>query len=214
MSQIIFELGSGETCKNDKDTIRRLVDSILDLDTCQHEIVFKWQLLKEVPKESPADLKLLSKDAFDYAYNYIRHCGYPCTASVFDMDSLSFLLQYDIPFVKIACRRSKYWLINMVPRKIPVYVAVKSPADVYFFVKDNYNVKTLCCVPKYPAVSTEYETTFGYNLSLGISDHSPDLRLFHEYHPLVYERHIKLADSTGYDAGAHASLPEAFEDIL
>jgi hypothetical protein len=214
LSTIIVELGSGETCKNDRDTIRRMVDSIIDLDTQQHEIVFKWQLLKEIPKESPPDLKLLSKDAFDFAYGYIWAAGYRCTASVFDMDSLSFLLTYDIPFVKIACRRSKYWLIDMVPRKIPVYVSVESPADLYFFAKDNYNVKTLCCVPKYPASSTEYETLFGYNLSLGISDHSESIRLFNEYRPQIYERHIKLADSTGYDAGAYSSLPEELGDIL
>jgi hypothetical protein len=214
MSTIIVELGSGETCLNDRAIIRRMIDSITALDNCTHDIVFKMQLLAKIPRESPPDLKLLTHQSFDYAYKYATQQGYQMTASVFDMESLDFLMQYAIPFVKIAARRSKYWLIGKVPRCIPVYVSVSSPADMYWLCREYFNCKALCCVPKYPATSTEYETEFGYNLSLGISDHSENMRLFEEYHPLIYERHLRMKDSTGYDAGPHASLPEEFEAIL
>jgi len=213
MSRIIIECGSGETCKNDKSIVRRMIDAIAKLDQGKHEIVYKWQLWLDPPVGSPPDLTQLDWLVFDYAYSYAEELGYQTTASVFDRAATKLLLGYPIPFVKIAARREFYPLIDLVPRGVPVLASAPdfSTGETLYSL---WNVDVLYCIPQYPASRTLYETTFGGGLYRGISDHTDSVELWHEYRPLVYEKHLKLEDSTGYDAGAHAALPEAFGTIL
>jgi sialic acid synthase SpsE len=190
-----------------------MTDSIMALDQKKHEIVFKWQLWRDHPEGSPPDLEELRWSLFEYAYSYAHNKGYATTASVFDAAALKFLLSFEIPFVKIAGRSAFYPLIDFVPRGVPVLVSASdySTGEALYSL---WNVDVMYCISQYPASKTLYETTFGGGLYRGISDHTDSVELWHEYRPLVYEKHLKLEDSTGYDAKAHAVLPEAFGTIL
>jgi sialic acid synthase SpsE len=114
MSKIILDFGSGNSCKNDKRIAKGMYDELKKVDTGKHEIVCKWQLFEKAGNNIP-----LYPDVFEYAYDYGTSLGYPVTSSVFDKNSLDFLLDFDSCFVKIANRKELYSLIGYVPRKNP-----------------------------------------------------------------------------------------------
>ena len=209
---IILDFGGGETCKNDEKIVKRMIDGLVAVDPREKEVIIKWQLFERVP----APVRPLMHDVFDYAYHYAAEKGYETTASVFDINNLRYLLKYDIPFVKIAARRKLYWLIKYVPKEISVVVSINTAAlrDPLHKKYPNHNIIHLCCIPEYPASRTKYETMFGFNLSYSISDHTTNFDLYHEYNPWFYERHYRLPDSTGLDAGPFASTPAELEAIL
>ena len=209
---IILDFGSGETCQNSTSEVKRMIDALAAVDP-DRQAVIKWQLFTHV---STAPVKPLLHDIFDFAYYYAAMNGYGTTASVFDMDSLDFLLKYEVPFIKIAARRNRYWLIKHIPRGIPVMVSVDTPAliEPLRAKYSDYNLIHLCCVPEYPARQITYEWMFGRNLSYGISDHTEGLELYYHFEPWFYEKHYKLEDSTGLDAGPFAATPEELEAIL
>jgi sialic acid synthase SpsE len=203
---IILDFSSGNTCKNDIKYIERMIDELKAVDTGKHEVVIKWQLFQEVGENIP-----LKTYQFHHAYKYAALCGYKTTASVFDKFSLDFLLDYKVPFVKIANRPDLYWLAGEVPRKIPVIRSTRWGGEVT--VTDTEVV--LCCISEYPAETLDYIANFTPEaLSYGISDHTTTFELYNKYTPEIYECHYKLSDSTGLDAGPFARTPEQLAEIL
>ncbi len=213
---IILDFGSGETCRNSRDEVDRMLAALKEVDSGRRRIIIKWQLFQEVPEVEGVTVTPLDREVFDYAYKAAKDIGYETTSSVFDYSSLSFLLSYPIPFVKIACRPSLYTLMMKIPEDMQTIVSVSHPFTTWDFLigtaRDNFRL--LCCVPEYPANQVRYETMFGGFLSEGISDHSEDFKLFHKYEPTMYERHFKLEDSEGLDNGPWASTPEDLKEIL
>jgi sialic acid synthase SpsE len=215
MSQIILDFGSGNSCRNDTKYIKRMYDELKAVDTGKHSIVCKWQLFEKAGENKP-----LLPECFECAYEYGTKLGYKVTSSVFDKNSLDFLLRFDIPFVKIANNRNLDWLIEEVPRRIPVYVSV-GPGQIDNERDDGLAVisymnadKILCCVSKYPAYDSNYRLFAGIRLRRGISDHTIDFNLWNQFRPEIVEWHYKLSDSTGLDAGPFARTPEALVEVL
>lgn len=222
MAKIILDFGSGNTCLNDWPYAKRMIDELKAVDTGKHEVIIKWQLFKEAGKNIP-----LSRDIFYLAYNYAQELGYQTTSSVFDKDSLDYLLKFDIPFVKIANRRDLDYLIGLIPRQIPVYVSKGNAEDISI-----HNGIEMICVSKYPALLKDYEPILdfcksvwrcGYlkrndegmwKINLAVSDHTIDFDLWHKYQPQIIEWHYKLEDSTGLDAGPFARTPEQLKEVL
>ena len=205
---IILDI-SANTHKNSMSYVKRMIDELVKVDSRKHEVVIKHQLFTEAGQNIPLQLSV-----FDFAYWYAEQQGYQTTASVFDLDSLRFLLTYDVPFIKIANRPDLYWLAGEVPRKVPVYVSTGGAeypdmADVLLY-----------CVSKYPAELKDYKNKMLlnevqiYQDFIGISDHTIDFQLYHKYKPSIYECHYKLSDSTGLDAGSFARTPEQLKEIL
>jgi sialic acid synthase SpsE len=222
MSKIILDFGSGNTCRNDLSIVKKMIDELKAVDTGKHEIIIKWQLFEEAGDNIP-----LTYECFDYAYQYGINSGYRITSSVFDKKSLFFLLTYlnytfiPLPFIKFSNRRDLDWLIGEVPRKIPIYVSVSSMPEgetlLYGspgYINQNRDI-ALFCVSQYPASINEYERRFSRgSRKHGISDHTVGLELFKKYHPRIWEKHYKLSDSTGLDAGLFAITPEELREIL
>lgn len=206
----ILDMGSGNTCKNNPDTILRMI-KILSIIDPKKKFILKWQLFKKAGDNIP-----LLPSVFSYAYNIAMDYGFETTASVFDIKSLNYLLQFDIPFVKIANRPDLYWLIGEVPRKIEIVLSYKSShaLDKYDDIENEEINYLLCCISKYPAKLGSYEKKFNKScLKRGISDHTIDWQLFRKYKPKIYEYHFKLPDSTGPDAGEFARTPEQISEI-
>lgn len=206
MSQVILDLGSGRSTHNDIAYTREIIDSIASIDTKKHEIILKFQLFQDAPPNIP-----LRHEVFSAAYWYALKRGYKVTASVFDEPSLEFLLHYDVPFVKIACRSDKYHLIGYVPRNIPVYASWYKDRS-YFDTHPWSDVTFLTCIPEYPALLSEYEKI----VELGaVSDHTVGLELWHKFHPLIWERHFVLKrEKDNPDAGPFACTPSQLAAIL
>jgi len=211
MAQIILDIGSGNTCKNQNRTVRKLFNAIKAVDTGKHEVILKAQLFQCQPPNA-----LLDHQTFRYMYAYGNELGYRVTASVFDMVSLHYLLKFEVPFIKIACRPDLYWLIGEIPRRIPVYVSYNPVsllrvADMITQPHDIEGAVTkLLCVPKYPADPSDY----GIKDYPYVSDHTIGLELWNQYLLDIWEKHIRLPDSTGLDAGTFASTPDELSEIL
>ena len=206
---IILDFGSGNTCKNDKLYVKRMIDELKAVDNWKHNIIIKWQLFKRAGDNMP-----LEHNVFDYAYNYAKELGYETTASVFDKESLEFLLGYNIPFVKLANRRSLDWLIGEVPRKISIYISCGCEKEYAKYI-GKYRLVSLSCVSKYPSDLKIYECLFsGSSLCEAVSDHTCDWSLFKKYNPKIYECHYCLDDSTRLDSGPFARRPNQLKEIL
>lgn len=205
---IILDIGSGNTCQNDPAILCNMIDEVAKRDNGKHKIIFKTQLFEEAPPNIP-----LKHEVFAQAYRHATTKGYALTSSVFDLPSLHFLLQYEIPFVKIACRNDLFWLIGEVPRKVDVIASVQTDKEIwpYDWHIDENKITTICCVPEYPADIDSYP----YNCTgIGYSDHTVGLQLFREHKPSIWEKHLKLPDSTGPDAGDFAITPQELEEII
>ena len=205
MAKIILDFGSGNTCKNKKVIIERMYNELKMIDNKKHEIIVKWQLFKRSGSNVP-----LTEESFDYAYNYGKSLGYDVTSSVFDKESLIFLLNYDIPFVKLANRRDTDFLINYMPQKMPVYI---SKTHDLFLPKMERKIVEMWCISRYPAKKHDYEK-LDIKQGDAISDHTEDFSLFNKYKPEVVEWHYKLDFSTGLDAGSFSRTPEQLKEIL
>jgi hypothetical protein len=90
MSLLIFDFGSGETCKNDKHYVKRMIDELLKIKTGRHEVMIKWQLFVSVP----APVKALDHDVFDFRFQICHGTGRAHVRIGFDKPSLDFLLGY------------------------------------------------------------------------------------------------------------------------
>jgi sialic acid synthase SpsE len=216
MSKIMLDFGSGNTCKNDRTIVKRMYDDLKAVDTGKHEIITKWQLFEKAGANIP-----LMPDVFEYAYEYGSMLGYKVTSSVFDVESLAFLLDFNPCLVKIANNRKLDYLIGEIPRKIPVVVSVGSFSE-YSTTFKGQNIHHLLCVSQYPTDLNAYETKFlgllncvktDYGIT-GISDHTTNWDLLNKYKPQMLECHYKLEDSTGLDAGPFARTPKQLSEVL
>ncbi len=50
--------------------------------------------------------------------NMLKCLDMKLTASVFDLNSLKFLLKFDVPFIKVSCNKDKYNLVDHIPRAL------------------------------------------------------------------------------------------------
>ena len=207
---------SANTTKNDDKYAKRMIDNIKKIDHKKYDIIFKAQLF-----ESAALNIAMDKLHFDYIYNYCKKLGYQCTASVFDILSLNFLMSYDVPFIKIANNKNLYYLIDYIPRKYNVLVSIDTP----IYIEGYKGIETLFCVSKYPAIIQDYKDfkhfSRHYNIN-GISDHTTDLTFFNTslesiiyYEHKYFEMHYALPDSTGLDVDANiCKTPNMLKEIL
>lgn len=193
---IILDFGSGNTCKNDKGYIKRMIDELHKVDP-KRKCVIKWQLFKECGGNTP-----LTQESFDYAYNYAKkEYDRKTTASVFDKESLDFLLTYKVPFIKIANRKELYWLAMYIKD-----LALISNDDIELVKK----LDLMYCVSKYPAKLEDYPE----NIDV-ISDHTTNWDLYKRNKPIIHECHYALEDSTGLDVECGiCRTPKQLKEIL
>ena len=208
---IILDMGSGETCWNNRDDVRDMIKAVDDNDPREVEIILKWQLFRG---GEFSHLKALHPGVFAYAYDYARQLGYATTASVFDESSVRFLQSFTVPFVKIACVENC--------RKYRFHVdGYWIDPSVMSFAGGSDTVSTknaLCCVREYPAKLGHYEAQFTEEqLEAGISDHTDHTKgmdLIEIYRPKLYETHFCLESQTGPDTGPFALRPNQLRDML
>ena len=197
-------MGSGNTCRNSIDYVKRMIDTVISMDKKRHSITFKWQL----EKADPPGQKKLDREVFKAAYQYAADKGYPTTSSVFDEESLEFLMGFQIPFIKIACQPKIYHLTLAIPRGIPILLSI-DPRD-----KSSHRVwppfTPLVCIPEYPAKLEDYP--YG---AQGYSDHTSGLALWNYYHPVIWEKHFVLERSSDNpDAGEFALTPDQLAEVI
>jgi sialic acid synthase SpsE len=89
-----------------------------------------------------------------------------------------------------------------------------------FSTNQPYNTLDLLCVSKYPADIRDYQYEMKampyHPPQIAISDHTPGWAMFNQVGKLavVWEKHYKLPESTGLDAGPWATTPEELAWVL
>jgi sialic acid synthase SpsE len=210
MSNIILDVGSGNTLKNDLGVVRELVNAVADQNTGKHEVTLKAQLFEYCPPN-----EMLYWDVFTYLWEYANGLGYPVTASVFDRNNLNALLDLGPPFVKVSCNREYWWLVEEVPRKYRVHVSV--PYEGAWTGWHDHGIYVFCCIPKYPATLADYEAHFDLwgSLDYCISDHTVGLDLYEKYKPEYLEKHVCLKrEKDNPDAGPFAMTVKELGQLL
>lgn len=203
---IILDFGSGNTCRNDYREVRRMIDALADVDP-KRRATIKWQLWT---RGSEPQCSRLNWALFKRAYLYAEQRGFRTTSSVFDVESVRYLLTFDVPFVKIANRPYLRALARYVPRGVPI-VGSYGPGEVELrALRDDIDI-WMACVSSYPAEEKRY---FGMDITGGCSDHTIGLDLWRKYKPAVFEKHYRLPDSTGPDAGPWAATPDEIAEVL
>ena len=217
--QLILDIGSGRSLP-DVDTAIKLIDEVIKRDTKKHTVIFKTQLFESAPPNVP-----LNEEVFVAAFHYAKNEGYHLTSSVFDENSLRLLLAFDwpdweLPFIKIACRPDLYWLIGEIPRRVPVYVSTE---NVQYYVTNDIGEQSflvmtddvLLCVREYPAKVEDYKIS---NLVAphGVSDHTAGWELFKSVETKrIWEKHVILEhNDTNPDAGAFACTVDELSEVL
>ncbi len=194
---LILEMQDGMMCKNDKSIVKMMIDEAVKHVPEHINLIFKWQLYTFI--KTYVEVIPLKHEVFEYAHEYAASLGYQTTASAFDADSLFYLQQFKIPFVKLACKTNLYdfrknlWSLN------GDYKAVVSVENKQDFATMATNGPVLCCVPKYPATISEYENTFGELLHYSISDHTVGLDLYNKYKPIIFEKHFYINGLESWD---------------
>jgi sialic acid synthase SpsE len=187
-----------------------MIDAVAEIDSHKHEVIFKWQLEEVDP---PGQLKL-DHNLFAAAYYYAKSLGYQTTSSVFDKASLMFLLTFDIPFVKIACRPDLYWLIGKVPPEVWVVASFMDPLPIWCSRPFSAGITWLKCIPKYPATLQDYKDCMPAKFHF--SDHAPGLELW-EYcrGPDIWEKHFVLErEDSNPDSGVFALTPDQLKEVI
>ena len=198
---IILDLGSGNSCRNDKRIVERMIREIAEFDT-DLEVILKWQLFRDAPPNIPLD-----RECFRYAYDLAWKLGYPTTSSVFDLDSFRFLMGFDVPFVKIACRPELYELARYSTK--PVYISTSASRI------EMPGQTVLACVSKYPATLWDYELSFTDEELKHVSDHTVGWELYHKHNPSIIEKHfVHERNPDNPDAGPFAVTPYQLAEVL
>lgn len=180
---IILDFGAGDATMNHSEYVLGMMEKL----PRDKNIIVKFQLFSKIQ-----GLTSLNPMVFHEAWEYGKDRGIPVTASVFDDESLRFLLDYTIPFVKIACRPTQWSMISTIPLFVPVLVSIesmKNQASISSLNMDR-NLSFMCCIPEYPAKRGTYTKRFPtWALDRGISDHTTDLELYKRHQPIIWERH-------------------------
>lgn len=211
MSEIILDI-SPNTHKNQIRYIKQMIDAIVEIDTKKHTVIFKHQLFMK-----SAINVVLDRVVFAKAHSYAESKGYKTTASVFDLPSLDYLMQFKVPFIKIACNKKYHWLFDEIPRKYRIYQSGNELLHYFHVPIEEGNWRYLYCVPEYPAPKEKYKELLDKDAYCNnISDHTVGLDLWHEYHPKIFEKHYVLHKNKpdNPDSGDFAVTPDELRSIL
>ncbi|MFW6007783.1 MAG: N-acetylneuraminate synthase family protein [archaeon] len=103
------------------------------------------------------------KKEYDEIDKYCKEIGIKWTASVWDLDSLNFILQYNIPFIKIpsACITDKELLIKTKESKMPVIISTgmstQQEVNEALKILQYTNLTVMHCNSSYPSKENELD---------------------------------------------------------
>lgn len=205
---------SANTHKNSIELIKYTLDQVYyNIPIAlRRDVVIKGQLFVSAGKNIPC-----AQAAFIYMYEYARKLGFKATASIFDERSFTFLRYFSVPFIKIANNEKLRNKFLPVLKGAGITPFVSIPIKEYAQLKPYEDCVTMGCVSEYPASITDYTKsldTIKDRKFLHISDHTIGTEVYERYRPTIWEKHLKLEDSTGLDAGLFAITPEELGEAL
>ena len=170
------------------------------------------------------------KDEYNIIDEYSKQKPIDWAASVWDLDSLEFILRYDVPFLKMpsALITNDELVSETAKTKIPMIISTGMSTieeidnAVNLIIKEGVNPVIMHCNSSYPTPKDELNLRVietlkdRYNTTIGYSGHEEDLEatvIAVTLGAKVIERHITLShDSWGTDQ--KSSLEVVGMDVL
>lgn len=140
----------------------------------------KMQLwdLNQVPKE--VHHMFIGKKKAKYFFDYAKNNGISLFYTCFTPAKVQWCEEIGVPFYKVRFFDGRNLPLYRALKKTtkPIFVSCVNPYDTIFTNMAKYQgrIAFLYCVPEYPATYEAYR--YINNNFSGISDHTPDLRLF------------------------------------
>lgn len=170
------------------------------------------------------------KEEYDEIDKYCKKLGVRWTASVWDVDSLDFILQYDVPFIKIASASiTDIELLTAINKKVSnvimsVGMSTEEQINNALSILTEPYVELLWCNSNYPSQDNEIDLNAiptlqkKYNLNVGYSGHETDdlPTILAATIPgvNVIERHVTL-DKRMWGSDQSASLdPDELQSLM
>ena len=170
------------------------------------------------------------KNEYDYVDKYCREKSLSWTVSVWDLDSLEFIQNYDVPFIKIPSAHitNKELLTKTAKLKIPIVISTGMStwkiidSAVEILEKENAQYAILHCNSTYPAPHNELNLNVipamkdRYKCIIGYSGHEYDLEpsvLAVALGAQIIERHVTL-DHNMWGTDQKSSLEVHAMDLL
>jgi N-acetylneuraminate synthase len=194
--------------------------------------------LKDVMKSTPwGDMTYLeyklkmefSKDDYDYIDRYCKEKPIAWSASVWDLDSLEFLIQYDVPFIKIPSAKLTDWelLHEAVKTDLPIILStgmstIEEVDQAVEILKKRGHFSLMHCNSSYPAPMEDLNLLVipffksRYNCMIGYSGHEYGVEpsvIAVSLGAVLLERHITL-DHNMWGTDQKSSLEISAMDIL
>lgn len=170
------------------------------------------------------------EEKYDYIDKYCKEKSLPWTASIWDLDSLEFIQNYNVPFLKIPSAHitNKELLTETAKSNIPLVVStgmsnwkiIDSAVEILEYEKADYVL--LHCNSTYPAPHNELnlnvipEMKKRYDCIVGYSGHEYDLEpsvLAVALGAQIIERHVTL-DHNMWGTDQKSSLEVHAMDML
>ena len=171
------------------------------------------------------------KSVYDKIDKYCKEINMPWTASVWDKDSLEFLMQYDVPFIKIpsALLTDTELLKKTAEYHKPVIISngmsYEKDVEAAVEILKDCPLAILCCNSTYPTLNYDeldldlipfYKQKYPF-AKIGYSGHEVDILpsiVAYAMGAEIIERHITL-DRSLPGADHKASLePKAMRDLI
>lgn len=171
-----------------------------------------------------------TKVEYDEIDRYCKELDIKWTASVWDIDSLKFILQYDVPFIKIASATiTNIPLLKAIKEiNIPIVMSTGMSTldeiDKAITILDKKDLTLLLCNSSYPAYENELDLNALYtlkklypNYSIGYSGHEKGIFpsiIAKAMGAEIIERHITL-DKNMWGSDQNSSLnPQELKKLI
>jgi len=208
---------------------KRNPDKAVPEDQKEKEKIVPWRKEPTTYLQYKKDIEF-GKEEYDSIDRYCREKGIKWTVSVWDIDSLEFIKQYDIPFIKIpsALLTNNELLIACRDSNIPIYLSTGMSTEEEI----NKAIRTLGtslkvlfhCNSSYPAKDNELNLAYitmmkvnHPNIKIGYSGHEEGISACIVAQVMgadVFERHITLSRSNwGTDQSASIVYDQLYKLI-
>lgn len=199
--KIIVECGCNfSTMAEAKKMIKKAkeINAFLCKFQIYNEGIIKDHLEQEFLKNIMID-KERAKILVDYGKEIGQEVFFSCMTS----EGIEWCEEIGVHYYKIRFFDNRNLILyrRIKKTKVPIFISCQAPKDTIYYNMSKYQkrIKFLYCVPKYPAKLNSYTGDMLWYGFKGISDHTPDLKLFimlKDSDQLDYfEMHVKLKDT-------------------
>lgn len=215
--KIIAEAGCNwRTLKEAREFIRR--SKALGLFATKFQL-YNEDIIKDTPDYNFLKYIMLDYEKAKELFEYGKSINQEVFFTPMYLEAVEWCKQLNVKYIKVRCNEKTEISVKVKNSYIPFFISLEFGYSIAHYVM---NCIPLVCVPKYPARFEDYLPDLTditkLNEFRGVSDHTPDLRLFKEVkndftNSYYWEKHMKLDGTTPLEDKWSVSFKE-LEEVL